>query len=166
MGTPYRDQVAAKAAHVAEVLAPHVDRPAWLPPATSAESHFRNKAKLVVGGRAGRPTLGILDEHGRGVDLRRCGLYEPGLAATFDPLHRFLADLGIEPYDVPRRRGELKHVILTHSPDGEHLVRFVVRSPGLGRPAPRGAARPAPAAALGPGRHRERAARAQGGARG
>jgi tRNA/tmRNA/rRNA uracil-C5-methylase (TrmA/RlmC/RlmD family) len=95
---------------------------------TSPESHFRNKAKLVVGGRATNPTLGILDPAGRGQDLRRCGLYEPGLAATFDPLHRFLSALALEPYDVPRRRGELKHVIVTHSPDGEHLVRFVVRS--------------------------------------
>ena len=85
-------------------------------------------AKLVVAGRAGQPTFGILDDRGRGVDLRGCGLYEPGLAATFDPLHRFVSDLGIEPYDVPARQGELKHVIVTHSPAGEQLVRFVVRS--------------------------------------
>ena len=82
----------------------------------------------MVGGHAGNPTLGILDERGRGVDLRRCGLYEPGLSATFDPLHRFVADLRLEPYDVPARRGELKYLIVTHSPDGEHLVRFVLRS--------------------------------------
>ncbi len=91
-------------------------------------SHFRNKAKLVVGGSAGRPTLGILDPGGRGVDLRRCGLYEPGLSATFDPLHRLLADHRVVPYDVPARKGELKHLLVTHSPDGEHLVRFVVRT--------------------------------------
>ena len=101
----------------------------WLDPVTGPEAHFRNKAKLVVAGRAGAPTFGILDAGGRGVDLRRCGLYEPGLAATFDPLHRVVSALGIEPYDVPGRRGELKHLIVTHSPDGEHLVRFVVRSP-------------------------------------
>ena len=80
MGTPYADQLTAKqhrAATALGVVAPHL---AWLDPARSAESAYRNKAKLVVGGRAGRPTLGILDERGRGVDLRRCGLYEPGLA--------------------------------------------------------------------------------------
>ncbi len=128
MGSPYDAQLADKERHVREVLVAHSGELGWLPPVTSPASHFRNKAKLVVGGRAGRPTLGILDERGRGVDLRRCGLYEPGLAATFDPLHRVVADLGIEPYDVPARRGELKYVIVTHSPDGEHLVRFVVRS--------------------------------------
>ncbi|HET6967473.1 MAG TPA: methyltransferase domain-containing protein [Ornithinibacter sp.] len=129
MGSPYAVQLADKAARAVDALAPVARDVVWLDPARSAESHYRNKAKLVVAGRAGRPTFGILDARGRGVDLRRCGLYEPGLAATFDPLHRFVSDLGIEPYDVPRRRGELKHVIVTHSPAGEHLVRFVVRSP-------------------------------------
>jgi 23S rRNA (uracil747-C5)-methyltransferase len=128
MGSPYDAQLADKERHVREVLAAHSGGLRWLPPVRSPAAHFRNKAKLVVGGVAGRPTLGILDERGRGVDLRRCGLYEPGLAATFDPLHRVIADLGIEPYDVPARRGELKYVIVTHSPGGEHVVRFVVRS--------------------------------------
>ena len=130
MGSPYAAQLADKAALAAQALSPVAPDVQWLAPAASAPSHYRNKAKLVVAGRPGRPTFGILDERGRGVDLRRCGLYEPGLAATFDPLHRFVSDLGIEPYDVPGRRGELKHVIVTHSPAGEHLVRFVVRSPG------------------------------------
>ncbi len=128
MGAPYRTQLADKVAGVRATLGAHAAGSTWLDPVTSPESHFRNKAKLVVGGSARNPTLGILDRGGRGQDLRRCGLYEPGLAATFDPLHGFLSRLGLEPYDVPARRGELKHVIVTHSPDGEHLVRFVVRS--------------------------------------
>ncbi|MEO7420849.1 MAG: methyltransferase domain-containing protein [Ornithinibacter sp.] len=128
MGTPYAGQLAAKAALAADRLAATAPGLTWLEPCASAESHYRNKAKLVVAGSAGQPTFGILDDRGRGVDLRGCGLYEPGLAATFDPLHRFVCDLGIEPYDVPARRGELKHVIVTHSPTGEHLVRFIVRS--------------------------------------
>ena len=128
MGTPYADQLAAKQHRATTALADVAPHLAWLDPARSPASHYRNKAKLVVGGRTGNPTLGILDERGRGVDLRRCGLYEPGLAATFDPLHRFVADLGLDPYDVPARRGELKYLIVTHSPDGEHLVRFVLRS--------------------------------------
>jgi 23S rRNA (uracil747-C5)-methyltransferase len=128
MGTPYAGQLAAKQHRAATTLALVAPGIRWLDPVSSPEAGYRNKAKLVVGGRTGDPTLGILDERGRGVDLRRCGLYEPGLAATFEPLHRFVAELGIEPYDVPDRRGELKYLIVTHSPDGEHLVRFVLRS--------------------------------------
>ena len=128
MGTPYAAQLADKQQRAAGALARVAPHLTWLDPARSPESGYRNKAKLVVGGRAGHPTLGILDSDGRGVDLRRCGLYEPGLAATFDPLHRLVSDLGLEPYDVPGRRGELKYLIVTHSPAGEQLVRFVLRS--------------------------------------
>ena len=128
MGLPYAVQLADKQARAAAQLATVAPGIRWLDPAASPESRYRNKAKLVVGGRTGSPTLGILDERGRGVDLRSCGLYEPGLAVTFDTLHRLVTDLRLEPYDVPARRGELKYLLVTHSPDGEHLVRFVLRS--------------------------------------
>ena len=128
MGVPYGMQLADKQARAAGRLAAVAPGIRWLDPAASPEAHFRNKAKLVVGGRTGSPTLGILDERGRGVDLRSCGLYEAGLAVTFDTLHRLVTDLRLEPYDVPARRGELKYLLVTHSPDGEHLVRFVLRS--------------------------------------
>ena len=112
----------------------------WLDPASSAQSHYRNKAKLVVAGRPGRPTFGILDERGRGVDLRRCGLYEPGLAATFDPLHRFVSDLGIEPYDVPGREGraEARHrhpLPRRRAPRAVRRALVRVRGPPAGRAA-------------------------------
>ncbi|WP_134773356.1 methyltransferase domain-containing protein [Ornithinimicrobium flavum] len=130
MGVPYAAQLASGQRRVAETLERHVPAEVWLPPVSGPESHFRNKAKLVVGGRKGAPTLGILDDGGRGVDLRHCGLHE-------EPLHRAilaLADLlpgsGLTPYDVPSRQGELKHVLLSVSPDAELMARFVLRSPG------------------------------------
>ena len=100
----------------------------WSPAVAGPESAFRNKAKLVVAGRAGAVTLGILDDAGRGVDLRECGLYEPGLARTFPVLADFVDALRLEPYDVPARRGELKYLIVTHSPDDELMIRFVLRT--------------------------------------
>jgi 23S rRNA (uracil747-C5)-methyltransferase len=45
----------------------------------------------------------------------------PALAA-------FIARARLEPYDVPTRRGELKSVLVTESPDGELMVRVVLRS--------------------------------------
>lgn len=130
MGVPYAAQLADKQGTVAQVLAGQVSPRAWLDAVPSAESHFRNKAKLVVGGTKGAPTLGILDEGGQGVDLRHCGLHE-------EPLHRailrtaeLLAASGLTPYDVSRRQGELKHLLMTLSPAGELMVRLVLRSPG------------------------------------
>ena len=134
MGVPYAAQLADKDSAVRGILADAVPDDAWVEPFAGPESAFRNKAKLVVGGRRGEPTLGILDPTGVGVDLRRCGLYEPGLHEAVLRLPDLVGRLGLTPYDVPRRTGELKHVLVTHSPDGELMVRFVLRSPGqLGR---------------------------------
>ena len=121
---PYADQLAAKQAHVAALL----PGPSWLPPVASAEEGYRNKAKMVVGGTAERPVLGILDEVGRTVDLRGCPLHTPGLRAALAVLAGFVTRARLEPYDVGARRGELKYVLATESPDGELMVRFVCRS--------------------------------------
>lgn len=124
---PYAEQLAAKEQHVRQLLS---DPPGlvWAPPVASAEQGFRNKAKLAVGGTAQHPTLGILDPGGVGVDLRSCPLYPAGLAASFDTLAAFVSRAALTPYDVPTRRGELKNVVVTVSPDGELMVRFVLRS--------------------------------------
>lgn len=121
---PYDEQLAAKQERVAAAL------PAlpWLAPVASPEERFRNKAKMVVGGSVAKPTLGILDARGRGVDLRECPLHTPGLTAALPVLARFVAAAGLTPYSVPERRGELKHLLVTESPDGELMVRFVLRS--------------------------------------
>jgi 23S rRNA (uracil747-C5)-methyltransferase len=128
MGVPYAVQLADKQQHCAAVLAEVAPALGWLEAFASRESGFRNKAKLVVGGETGAVTLGILDRSGRGVDLRDCGLYEPGLHELIPRLAALVDDLRLEPYDVPARRGELKHLIVTHSPAGAVMLRFVLRS--------------------------------------
>lgn len=128
MGVPYADQLADKQRHVERVLAPVAPDVSWTAPRASAEEGFRNKAKLAVGGVPGAVTLGILDGERRGVDLRHCGLHEPGLAAAIPRLADLVDRLGLTPYDVPGRRGELKYLLVTRSPAGELMVRFVLRS--------------------------------------
>lgn len=123
---PYAEQVAAKQERCAELLAPFGPLD-WQPPVTSVEQGFRNKAKLAVGGTVDAPTLGILDR-GAGVDLRDCGLYPASLQAAFPVLAAFVTLARLVPYDVPARRGELKYLLVTQSPDGDLMVRFVLRS--------------------------------------
>jgi len=127
MGTPYSEQLEAKERLARDLLAPFGDA-SWLPPVASAESGYRNKAKMVIGGTADAPTIGILDEAGRGVDLRECGICAPGIRAALPVLARFIGRQRLEPYSVPDRRGELKYVLVTESPDGELMVRFVART--------------------------------------
>lgn len=124
---PYADQLAAKQERCRELVDPFGPLD-WLPPVASAESGFRNKAKMAVGGTVDAPTLGILDPGGVGVDLRDCGLYPASLQAALPLLAEFVTLARLVPYDVPTRRGELKYVLVTESPDGELLVRFVLRS--------------------------------------
>lgn len=137
MGVPYADQLARADAEVRGLLAAHTDAGTrWEGPFASAESGFRNKAKLVVTGTAAAPKLGILDpgQHpkhhdGTGHDLRDCGLYLPGMQTVFAAVARCITRAGLTPYDVSARTGELKNVIVTLSPDAECMVRFVLRSP-------------------------------------
>lgn len=131
LGQGYDVQLAAKQAATQQL----VDRPGlvWEPPVASRPDGFRNKAKMVVGGTAAAPTLGILDPDGAGVDLRDCALHEPAIVAALPPLADFVARADLTPYDVAadaptNQRGELKHVLVTAAPSGELMVRWVLRS--------------------------------------
>lgn len=122
----YGDQLAAKQRHAVSLL----DRPGveWLDPVPSPVSHFRNKAKMAVAGTVDAPTLGILDRDLRGIDLRDCPLHLPAVLDALPELAAFVSRAALTPYDVGTRRGELKHVLVTASPDDELMVRFVSRS--------------------------------------
>ncbi|MDN4160010.1 23S rRNA (uracil(747)-C(5))-methyltransferase RlmC [Nocardioides abyssi] len=123
---PYEAQLADKQREVAALL----PEPAagWSAPVASAPAEFRNKAKMVVGGTAAAPTLGILDATFSGVDLRECRLHTRGLHDALPVLAEFVGRADLAPYDVTQRRGELKHLLVTESPSGELMVRFVCRS--------------------------------------
>lgn len=129
MGVPYSEQLAAKDARVRRLLAEHAGA-AWEDPFPSAESHFRARAKMVVAGSVEAPTLGILDDAKRGLDLRGCGLLGPVTTLAMPVLARFISSAGLRPYDVPARTGELKYLHVTETPDREAAIRFVLRSEG------------------------------------
>jgi len=127
IGTPYEAQLAGKVTRAKSLFATWPDAE-WPPPMASRPEGFRNKAKMVVGGTVDHPTLGILDATGKGVDITGCKVLSLGLRAAFAPIAAFITQARILPYDIPARRGELKYVLLTESPDGELMVRFVLRS--------------------------------------
>ncbi len=121
---PRAQQLSDKEAHARSLVA----SPVWLPTVAGPDAGFRNKAKMAVGGTAAAPTLGILDRSRAGVDLRDCALHSPGLTTALEVVATFVTRADLTPYDVSTRRGELKHVLLTQSPDGELMLRLVVRS--------------------------------------
>ncbi|MDE8741646.1 23S rRNA (uracil(747)-C(5))-methyltransferase RlmC [Pectobacterium polaris] len=124
----YPQQLSDKQQHLEDLLQPHAVQ-CWLPVQPSAQSAFRNKAKMVVSGSVERPLLGMLHRDGTAVDLCDCPLYPSSFAPVFDVLKVFIARAGLTPYNVARRRGELKYLLLTESTQhGTFMLRFVLRS--------------------------------------
>ena len=120
---------------LAQLLDPFAEAASpWRSPVRSPEAGFRNRAKMVAGGTAQDPTFGLLDDEGLGVDLSDCPLYPPAIHAVLAALPPLIRRAQVSPYDVNRRRGELKHVLVTAAPSGEVMVRFVLRTQ---KPVPR-----------------------------
>lgn len=123
---PYPQQLTTKQQAMSQLP---IDAACWLAPVASATGGFRNKAKMVVMGSAQNPILGILNERGS-VDLSLCPLYPVAFQQAFSFIRQFITQVGIDPYDVATRRGELKYVLLSQ-PDvatGQWMLRFVLRS--------------------------------------
>lgn len=125
---PVSQQLAAKMADLRQRLsASTVDE--WCAPVSGPETGFRNKAKMVVSGSVEKPLLGMLHRDGTPEDLCDCPLYPASFAPVFAALKPFIARAGLTPYNVARKRGELKYLLLTESLlDGGMLLRFVLRS--------------------------------------
>ncbi|MCW0320749.1 23S rRNA (uracil(747)-C(5))-methyltransferase RlmC [Pantoea dispersa] len=124
---PYPQQLSDKQTQLMQLLdgMPVAD---WRPPITSAQQGFRNKAKMVVSGSVEKPLFGMVARDGEPVDLCACPLYPASFAAVFDVLKPFIARAGLTPYNVARKRGELKFLLLTESTQGGMMLRFVLRS--------------------------------------
>ena len=124
---PYSQQVQEKEQRCRTLL-PTIPQEAWLPTQTSAQSGFRNKAKLAAGGRGSDLTLGLNTLDGGNQDLRDCPLYTPAMRQLIADIIAWLNHLGISPYDLHTRNGELKYVIITEGDAGRYSLRLVVRS--------------------------------------
>lgn len=142
---PMSTRVESQQAEVADLLAPfwaagesgaaqEEERSArtteqnWLPPVVGPESGFRIKVKMVVAGTTEHPTLGILDEDGAGIDLTDCPLYPESIHTVIRTLPWLIRRAQVPPYNVRKRKGQLKHVIVTAGDDNRVMVRFVLAS--------------------------------------
>ncbi|AXK46946.1 methyltransferase domain-containing protein [Brachybacterium saurashtrense] len=117
---------------VEQLLAPHLAPGAspgtvWGPPILGAEARFRARGKMAVGGTAQEPVL-TLPGQSAGTDLCDCPLYPDGVEEVLEGVKALIRRAQVPPYDVARRRGEIKNVLVTTAPDGQHLLRLVLRS--------------------------------------
>ncbi|MCW2258300.1 23S rRNA (uracil747-C5)-methyltransferase [Providencia alcalifaciens] len=110
-------------------LLPSLTKSVFQIPIASPQKKFRNKAKMVVSGSVEKPIFGIVNPQGQAVSLTNCPLYTDGFLAVFDILKPFIARAGLTPYNIERKRGELKYLLLTQSQhSGQFMLRFVLRS--------------------------------------
>ena len=125
---PVSRQLAAKMADLQTLLDDWMVAE-WCAPVSGPETGFRNKAKMVVSGSVEKPLLGMLHRDGTPEDLTDCPLYPDSFTPVFAAMKPFIARAGLTPYNVARRRGELKYLLLTESQlDGGMMLRFVLRS--------------------------------------
>lgn len=132
--TEYDVQLADKMAELKRLILPYLlqNQTEVLPAVASEQTHFRNKAKMVVSGSVERPVLGLLKDQQdaqSGVDLTDCLLYPQAFAALFPILKDFIGRAGLVPYNIAKKKGELKYILLTQSQYNQAIsLRFVLRS--------------------------------------
>jgi 23S rRNA (uracil747-C5)-methyltransferase len=126
---PYATQVAQKQSKL-EALLGELGSIALLPMVSSTKDYgSRNKAKLAVGGTTAAPQLGFPNREGVITPVLDCPLHLPMLNELAAICLREISAQGISPYDVRRRSGELKYLLLRGSEStGELMLRVVLRS--------------------------------------
>lgn len=123
----YSEQLTEKGAHLHKALEPFAVSE-WLKPTSSQLKGFRNKAKMVASNADEGIILGLSDE----VSLIGCPLYDVSMQTVLNHVQNWLRGLGIKAYDVQKKKGELKYVLLTRSShNGTMMLRFVLRSHGI-----------------------------------
>ena len=127
MRTPHDAQVREARDRLHSLLA-HAVTPAtvWEEPLVSAPWGFRTKAKMMVRGTANAPVFSFPGTH-EGVDLADCPLYPALVTDVLESARALIRRAQVPPYNLDKRRGEIKYVLVTASPT-EAMVRLVLRS--------------------------------------
>jgi 23S rRNA (uracil747-C5)-methyltransferase len=123
----YAEQLKLKSEHLHALLNPY-NPIEWLKPATSQIKGFRNKAKMVATPTSEGVVLGLSEE----VSLIECPLYDMSMQKVLHTVQIWLRELGVKGYEIKKKKGELKYVLLTRSKsNGTMMLRFVLRSHGI-----------------------------------
>ena len=124
---PYSQQLQQKNDSLQQILEPF--HPAgWLAPVSGATTGFRNKAKMVASPSVNGVVLGL----SAGRSLTNCPLYDRHMQRVLQQVQGWLREIGGKAYNVKRKSGELKYVLLTRSShDNAMMLRFVLRSTSL-----------------------------------
>jgi 23S rRNA (uracil747-C5)-methyltransferase len=102
-----------------------------LPPVSSPQQGFRNRAKMVVTGTVEAPRVGLTGESSldEGRELLDCPIHHPRLNQLIAALPEWIRNYKLTPYQIAARTGELKGLILYFDEGSDEMyLRFVLRS--------------------------------------
>lgn len=89
----------------------------------------RSKTKLLVGGTADKPLLGVVSQSLKFTELAQCPLSPGPVRDLLEEVRRLIPLASLVPYSIRERRGELKGLtVMTNSPLSGGILRFVLRS--------------------------------------
>ncbi len=121
--TPYATQLKEKETRLENLVKITLEKST-----ASREQGFRQKIKIAVAGDLTHPILGLVQLE-QSQELYDCPIQSSTLNGELKGLYAFIKKWKITPYSIHERRGELKALILSHSPvTGEKMLRFVLRS--------------------------------------
>ncbi len=131
---PYEEQLKNKEETLASIFYDYVKSGTNLKaivPSTDL-SGSRNRGKVVVSGYVHAPVIGITNDSLVGVEILDCPLHDVQINRIFQESKDLIRNCGIPPYDVAKKQGELKYLVVRYSSSsGEALVRLVMKSTGL-----------------------------------
>jgi len=89
---------------------------------------FRDKIKIAVSGDLANPVLGLAQLESS-QEILNCPIHATALNKELASLIEFIQKWKLTPYSIQERRGELKALIISHSPtSSEKMLRFILRS--------------------------------------
>jgi len=131
LGHPEGSRVAAKLQLVTDHLSRHgvplPSLPAIVLPSTPWGS--RTKVKMSVTGSVDSPVIGVVRSDLSTIELARCPLSPQPFQSLLETVRALMPSANLVPYDIQKRRGELKGLIVMSDRDSsEGILRFVLRS--------------------------------------
>jgi 23S rRNA (uracil747-C5)-methyltransferase len=130
MESDYADQVSTKESILLKALK-DLGPFKLLPTQISRISGFRNKAKLVVTGSIEVPIIGLTGDQDldQGKEILKCPVHHPRINEVIHELKKFIQLAKLTPYNIKKKTGELKGMILFYSEESEQMyLRFILRS--------------------------------------
>lgn len=121
--SPYDAQILEKEKQLTEMIQIPIDESI-----KSASHHFRQKIKISVSGTLDHPILGLAQME-KAAEIYECPIQSKELNQTLPELYQFIKKYKISPYSIQERKGELKSLIISFSPQTQqYMLRFVLRS--------------------------------------